>query len=54
MSNPPEQEPHDAAADAIATSVKTSVGAIGGLGGLKSPELEKAAKNSPACKSLGS
>ena len=43
------------AADAISTSVKTSVGAIGGsLSGLKSPELEKAAKSAPSCKSLGS
>jgi hypothetical protein len=42
------------AAQALATSVRTSLAGIGaGLAGLKSPELQKAAKASPACSTLG-
>lgn len=44
-----------AAAQTLGTSIRTSVGAIGGsLNGLKSPELEKVAKSAPECKALGS
>jgi hypothetical protein len=43
-----------AAAQTLGTSIQTSVGAIGSsLNGLKSPELEKAAKSVAACQSLG-
>ena len=43
-----------AAAQTLGTSIQTSVGAIGAsLNGLKSPELEKAAKSVPECKPLG-
>jgi hypothetical protein len=42
------------AAQALGTSVRTSMGSIGSsLTGLKSADLEKAAKSEPACTSLG-
>jgi hypothetical protein len=42
------------AAEALGTSVRTSMSGIGSsLSGLKSAELEKAAKSEPACTSLG-
>lgn len=42
------------AAQALGTSIRTSMSGIGaGLQGLKSPELEKAAKSSAACKAIG-
>jgi hypothetical protein len=43
------------AADSLGSAVRTSLGSIGaGLNGLKSTELEKAAKSAPACQSIGS
>jgi hypothetical protein len=43
-----------AAANSLGASVRTSLSSIGaGLNGLKSPALEKAAKNTPACQKLG-
>jgi hypothetical protein len=43
-----------AAADALGTSVKSSMSDIGAsLSGLKSPELETAARKVPACQTLG-
>lgn len=42
------------AAQALGASIRTSMSGIGsGLQGLKSPELEKAAKSSAACKAIG-
>jgi hypothetical protein len=42
------------AAQALATTVRNSLAGIGsGLAGLKSPDLAKAAKASPACTNLG-
>jgi hypothetical protein len=42
------------AGQSLATTIRTSFASIGaGLGGLKSAELSKAAKSTPACQSIG-
>ena len=42
------------AAQALGASVQSSMGTIGSsLGGLKSADLEKAAKKEPSCQNLG-